>query len=132
MQTCWSCDAERDTVLEAYKALIADAYTTDDIIYEWDDVSITTTESVGNVLPSFLVVGYHNSTCSSNTTTGAKTTQLLVTYSIAYFLRQLHMFTRQYLLATRSVLFHIERLRANVYVSHGTMHCKCVTVTMRV
>lgn len=49
---------------------IADAYTTSDIIYKWDQVGISVDEGANGALPNFVISAYKNSTCDSVTNTG--------------------------------------------------------------
>lgn len=49
---------------------ILDAYTTNDIIYQWDDIGIELAPTANGALPNFEISALRNDTCHSKTNTG--------------------------------------------------------------
>lgn len=55
---------------ENYVQIVADAYTTSDIIYKWDQIAITIDSDASNALPNFRISAFRNKSCDSITNTG--------------------------------------------------------------
>lgn len=53
------------------KVRFSDAYTTDDIKYEWDEEAIRIHEGANGALPNFDIATFRNGTCHSKTNTGS-------------------------------------------------------------
>lgn len=70
------------------------AYTTNDIIYEWDNNGIIMLDSVNGALPNFVISQYTNATCDSVTNTGTYSclrVVLTLERVFSFFLLQLYI-----------------------------------------
>ncbi|CDW53004.1 Glutamate-gated chloride channel subunit beta [Trichuris trichiura] len=70
------------------------AYTTDDIVYIWDDQSFVVDPAVNSVLPNMAIRSITNGTCSSKTNTGEYSClriTLIFERSFSFFLMQLYI-----------------------------------------
>nr|QRW38240.1 glutamate-gated chloride channel subunit 4 [Parascaris univalens] len=70
------------------------AYTTNDIIYKWDQVGISVDEGANGALPNFVISAYKNSTCDSVTNTGTYSclrVELKLSRVFSFFLLQLYI-----------------------------------------